>query len=86
MSALALAGVPTSADDVAAVTGSGNELGVGLFDLGRVLEPQSGLMVAFAIVSETINVYWPAAVALGALAAILLWIGLSKREANEEKD
>jgi hypothetical protein len=41
-------------------------------------------MVVFSTVAETINLYWQAAVALGSVAAILLWIGLWKREKEDE--
>ncbi len=42
-------------------------------------------MVAFSTIAETINQYWQAAVALGSVASILLWIGLWKREEKDEE-
>ena len=49
------------------------------------INPQEGLMVAFATVTENISLYWPAAVGLGLVASALLWIGLRKRQADEER-
>lgn len=48
-------------------------------------DPQEGLMVAFATVTENISLYWPAAVGLGLVASVLLWIGLRKRQPDEER-
>ncbi len=42
-------------------------------------------MVAFATVTENISLYWPAAVGLGLVASVLLWIGLRKRQPDEER-
>jgi len=55
-----------------------------LFQTARNLNPEDGLMVACSTIAETIDQYWQAAVALGSVAAILLWIGLWKREAKDE--
>jgi hypothetical protein len=49
------------------------------------INPQEGLMVAFATVTENISLYWPAAVGLGLVASALLWIGLRKRQPDEER-
>ena len=65
-------------------SGDRSALTADVFDSGRDLDPQEGLMVAFSTVAENINVYWQFAVALGLLATGLLWIGVSKR--LDEKD
>lgn len=47
------------------------------------LDPQEGLMVAFSTMAESIDLQWQAAVGLGSLAALLAWIGLSRRDEDE---
>jgi len=49
------------------------------------INPQEGLMGAFETVTENISLYWPAAVGLGLVASVLLWIGLRKRQPDEER-
>ncbi len=50
------------------------------------LQPQEGLMVAFATVSETSRLYWQAAVALGALFSILLLVGVGRIDIEDDPD
>jgi hypothetical protein len=50
------------------------------FDTPRDLQPAEGLMVAFATIAETIDLYWRAAVGLGSVAACLLLPGLTNRQ------
>ena len=57
-----------------------------LFDSGRDLDPQDGLMVAFNTVAENISMYWQFAVALGLIATGLLWMGVGKRLDEEEPE
>ena len=59
---------------------------VELFETPRDLQPAEGLMVAFATVSETIGLYWQAAVGLGSVAAVLVWRGLATGREWEESD
>jgi hypothetical protein len=76
--------VARNAGELVALTVGSERVTTDLFAAGRVLEPEEGLMVVFSTVAETINLYWQAAVALGSVAAILLWIGLWKREKEDE--
>ena len=58
-----------------------------VFETPRDLQPAEGLMVAFATVAETIELYWQAAVGLGSVAAALLWLGLAnKHDWSDEPD
>jgi hypothetical protein len=56
-----------------------------VFDTPRDLRPEEGLMVAFATVAESVELYWQAAVGLGTVAAGLLWIGLSGKHDREPR-
>ncbi|MGD2100864.1 MAG: hypothetical protein PVG83_01390 [Acidimicrobiia bacterium] len=68
------------------VFGPAAAVNVGLFNDARDLTPQKGLGVAFATLSENIRLYWQVALALGTLAAVLLWIGLSKQSEEDEEE
>lgn len=68
------------------VFGPAAAVNVGLFNDARDLTPQKGLGVAFATLSENIRLYWQVALALGTLAAVLLWIGLSKQSDEDEEE
>ncbi|HEY6634918.1 MAG TPA: hypothetical protein VI141_04820 [Acidimicrobiia bacterium] len=59
---------------------------VELFETPHDLQPAEGLMVAFATVTETIGLYWQAAVGLGSVAAVLVWRGLATGREWEESD
>ena len=74
----------SAAGELVALTVATERVTTDLFEAARVLEPEEGLMVVFSTVAETINLYWQAAVALGSVAAILLWVGLWKRETKEQ--
>ncbi len=77
--------VAQAAGELIALSGGNERVTTELFQNANDLEPEVGLMVVFSTVSETISIYWQAAVALGSVTAILLWVGLWKRESKDEK-
>lgn len=56
----------------------------GAFDDAENLRPQEGLMIAYATVAESVELYWQVAVALGALMTILLLAGFEEMESEND--
>ncbi len=75
---LALAGQAV----VVRLDGSGSS--IGLFEQTGRLTPQEGLMVVFSAIAESISVYWKAAIALGILMSLLLWLGVSRSSVDPD--